>query len=823
MTKLSLEIGYENTATLFEAVMQISPIAMFIIDMQVAHFPFISVNPAFEHLTGYTVTEALGKNMSLLYGDDSEQFGLVKLRAAFHDVNQCEVVLRNYHKDGTQLLNHLQFSPVFDTADVPIYALGILRNINPTATVPPDIEESDNADLAEIIDEQEHSHLTYELVQEHNVLRTLINAVPDFLYAKDAESRFIFSNNSHLSSMGKGGLSEVFGKSDLDLFPSELANKFYADEQNLIKTGQPLLAIEESSLDVDGNLMWALTSKVPLKNEQGAVVGLIGVTHNITERKKAEDAIKVARDELEKRVYERTQELEQTNTELEQTNRKLKKQEHNLRLFSRAVKQSDNSIVITDMTGMIEYVNPKYNEKTGYTNEEVIGQYPSIISSGRTEKAVYTEMWDTILSGNVWYGEFLNKKKSGEEYWERAVITPIRNESGTFTHVLSIQEDVTENKQLIESLQYGQARLAEVQRIAHLGHWDWNIVTNDLYWSDEIYRIFGLEPQEFVGTYPAFMERIHPDDRDLVQTSVNQALEGLPYDIDHRIIQLDGTERIVHEEGEVLCDADGNPIRMLGIVQDITERKKREQAMQQLLNKLKRSNAELQEFAYITSHDLKAPLRAIGSLASWLISDYREQLDEQGQEYLDLLMGRAMRMETLISDILTYSRVERDIQSTSRVDLQQVVRSVINTLAPPPYIKIEIVQPLPSIHGEPTRLAQLFQNIISNAIKYMDKAEGLIAIDWSQKDTHWQFSITDNGIGIEERYFDKIFQVFQTLSPRDETESTGVGLAIVRKVVRLHEGEIWLKSQPGVGTTFYFTLAHSLKKMRKYTETTTDE
>jgi len=217
-------------------------------------------------------------------------------------------------------------------------------------------------------------------------------------------------------------------------------------------------------------------------------------------------------------------------------------------------------------------------------------------------------------------------------------------------------------------------------------------------------------------------------------------------------------------------------------------------------------NRELQDFAYIVSHDLKAPLRAVSQLAYWISEDYAEVLDEDGKENLNLLSGRVKRMDALINGILQYSRVGRAKEKQDKIDLDKTLPSIIETLAPPENIRITLKDELPEIVGNKTHMEQVFQNLIGNAIKFMDKPEGLITIGCRGEGSHWQFSIEDNGPGINPKYHDRIFKIFQTLSARDERESTGIGLTLVKKIIELYNGEVWVESDVGKGSSFVFTL-----------------
>jgi signal transduction histidine kinase len=240
--------------------------------------------------------------------------------------------------------------------------------------------------------------------------------------------------------------------------------------------------------------------------------------------------------------------------------------------------------------------------------------------------------------------------------------------------------------------------------------------------------------------------------------------------------------------------------------QEVVVRKRSERRQAQLLKELESANRELKDFAYIVSHDLKAPLRGIKTLSEWLSADYADKLSEQGKEQMGLLLRRVERMHNLIEGILQYSRVGRVKENRSVMNLNKVVADVIDMIVPPENITITVENELPTIEFEPTRIAQVFQNLMSNAIKYMDKPQGQIKIGCIEENGFWKFNVTDNGPGIEEKHFEKIFQLFQTLAPRDQVESTGVGLTITKKIVELYGGKIWIESKVGEGSTFFFTL-----------------
>ncbi|MBN1272559.1 MAG: HAMP domain-containing protein [Candidatus Aminicenantes bacterium] len=230
---------------------------------------------------------------------------------------------------------------------------------------------------------------------------------------------------------------------------------------------------------------------------------------------------------------------------------------------------------------------------------------------------------------------------------------------------------------------------------------------------------------------------------------------------------------------------------------------------------LERVNNELKEFAYVVSHDLKAPLRAISSLAEWIKADYADKIDEAGKEHLDLLTTRTARMQKLIDGVLAYSRAGRVKGKAKKVDLNNLIQTIIENLDPPENISISVENELPVLVCEETRIMQVFQNLLSNAIKFMDKPNGLIKIGCEKNNTFWRFSVADNGPGIEKKYHETIFKIFQTVSSKDEYDSTGVGLSVIKKTVELYGGKVWLESKVGKGTTFFFTFPQHIFSNRK--------
>jgi len=432
--------------------------------------------------------------------------------------------------------------------------------------------------------------------------------------------------------------------------------------------------------------------------------------------------------------------------------------------------------------------------------------------------------------------------------WIHTVKAPVKDERGNIIGILGIFWDITEYKRTAEDLRERERLLKEVESIANVGNWDWNIETGELLWSDEICRIFGLNPKEFGGTFEAFLESVHPEDRDRIKDSVNDALfKNMPYSIDHRIVLPDGSVRIVHEKAKVFFSDVGKPIRMIGAVQDITEckdmedelkkhrdhleelvkehtakfenlnmqlkrelaeRKRAEEKVKESLEELELSNTELEQFAYAASHDLQEPLRMVTSYVQLLQKRYKDNLDDDANDFINYAVGGATRMQKMIDGLLLYSRVQTRGKSFQPTDCSSVVRQAISNL------KIHIDEThaiiesdaLPTINADEMQLVRLFQNLIDNALKFHGPEVPRIQVSATKRANKWMFSVSDNGIGLDSKYKDRIFEIFQRLHGEEEYPGTGMGLSICKRIVERHGGQIWFDSDLGKGSIFYFTI-----------------
>ena len=363
-----------------------------------------------------------------------------------------------------------------------------------------------------------------------------------------------------------------------------------------------------------------------------------------------------------------------------------------------------------------------------------------------------------------------------------------------------------------EALREEERLLAESQRIAHVGSWSWElpIGTNVCTWTPETYRIFGVSPDAFVPSIDGLQSLIHPDDRAAMQAWIGACGSGKkPPDLEFRICLRDGGVRYVLGRGHLLRDAANKPVRMTGIAQDITERKLMEEAIRSDSEKLARSNEELERFAYVASHDLQEPLRMVASFTQLLSKRYSGKLDETADRYINFAVDGAKRMQELIGDLLAYSRLNSKELELRRTDCAAVVLEAMGNLQ----AAIEEsgasidVDPLPALWVDQGQLTQLFQNLLSNSIKFRRKEEcPRIHVSSVDSGAEWVISVQDNGIGMDTRHAERVFQIFQRLHTRTEYPGTGIGLAVCKKVVERHGGRLWVESEPGAGSTFRFTI-----------------
>ena len=389
------------------------------------------------------------------------------------------------------------------------------------------------------------------------------------------------------------------------------------------------------------------------------------------------------------------------------------------------------------------------------------------------------------------------------------------------TAVLSVFIGVLNNRRAYLETQVG-ARTAELQEQrqqledvivgTHVGTWQWNIQTGGFIVNECWAEIIGYRFDEI---FPVSLEKVkefvHPEDLPRLEQALDDTLQGLKplYDCQYRMQRRDGCWVWVQDLGRVMQRSSaGKPLRMSGTHADITERKESERVVKETLVELKRSNSELEHFAYVASHDLQEPLRMVVSYLQLIKRRYIGRLDADADEFIGFAVDGAQRMQSLINDLLAYSRVGTRGNPFAPTDCSDAVHRALANLQmilAETGAQIDCGQ-LPTVLADSSQLVQLFQNLVGNALKYRGSETPRIAIGAELRENEWLFSVGDNGIGIEPRYFERIFVIFQRLHSRSQHSGTGIGLAVCKKIVERHGGIIWVSSEPGTGSTFYFTI-----------------
>ena len=616
------------------------------------------VNDNFSQLSQYSTEELTGQDYRLLTGDNNFQEFAQKpwLTLARKKIWKGEVKTRS--KDGTDYWLDTTIFPFLNAKGKPIQYLAASFNI--TAR-----KETEAA-----------------LRQSEARFRLAVDNFPHPFFIYNAKRQFQFVNLEGLRRTEKP-LEELIGLTDEEIWSGEITSNYLPILQRAVETR----TIQTGECDITLPTVGSFTivvNYVPLFDEQGEISQILGITQDITDRKRAEFALQQLNQELEQRVQERTAKLQQTLGQLQAEIRVREQAEADLWESQQQLQAIlDNSpavIFVLDKQNRYLLSNRSYESLLSTTNEQLIG------------KSIY----------ELWGAEF------ADAY-------------------------ATVNKQVLD--------------------------------------------------------------------------QGIPIEVEEVGLLNDGLHTYLVNKFP-LVDANGVPYAVCGICTDITERKRGEQKLEQLTTDLKRSNQELEQFAYVASHDLQEPLRAITGFTQLLRQDYQNQLDESAQEYMNYIVDGATRMRQLIQDLLTYCRLGTDHQEFVPIDCNVVVRQAIANLEVAIADSNATVthESLPTLKADKTQLVQLFQNLISNAVKFRRDQPPQVHIHAQLRNQEWLFCVRGNGIGIESKYLTRIFEVFKRLHSRTEFPGTGIGLAICKKIIERHGGSIWAESQPELGTTFYFKI-----------------
>ncbi len=458
--------------------------------------------------------------------------------------------------------------------------------------------------------------------------------------------------------------------------------------------------------------------------------------------------------------------------------------------------------------------NPAWQRMLGYSAEELWGMHFSEYTHPE-DIAVDAELFGEMIAGKRDRYE-LEKRyicKDGGVIWGRLTVSMIRDATGEPQFTVGMIEDITERKRAEEALRRSEASLAEAQRIAHLGSWEWDLDTNELHWSDEAYHIYGFEPGGIAPTYETFWDLVHPEDREYVRIALRGALyEGQLYDIEHRIVRPDGETRAVHRQGHVVFDEAGRPVRMFGILYDITERKQAEEQKDALLTQVREALDLRNQFLSIASHELKTPVTLMKGYAQLLEGRARQKGDTDALKPLQVINRQVGRMTRLIDDLLDVSRIEsgRIKFEMASFDLAEALGEVVSEVAvsvPDYEFRMHAHATDVWVVGDRGRIQQVMTNLLTNAIKYSDECRH-IDVSLELRDEQVVISVTDYGIGIPAKQQSEVFGLYfrAANASTDNYGGLGMGLYISKRIIDRHGGTIGLVSEEGQGSTFYFSL-----------------
>jgi PAS domain S-box-containing protein len=487
----------------------------------------------------------------------------------------------------------------------------------------------------------------------------------------------------------------------------------------------------------------------------------------------------------------------------QQAEEELKESEERL---STLILNLDSGVLLEDENRKIVLTNKRFCDffEIPVSPEQLIGQDCS--SSAEESKWLFenpekfVKTIDGILTKReVVLGEELTMV-SGKIY-ERDYIPIFRN--GDYKGHLWKYRDVTLRRKYRKSIEAQRQKYRSIITNMNLGLLEVNINDEILMVNQSFEEMSGYTSSELLGKVASDIFTIDTD-KEIIQKENLERQKGHFNSYELKVKNKRGELRHWLISGAPNYNLNGEVIGSIGIHLDITDLKSLQLQKEILLKDLEKRNDELNEYAHVVSHDLKSPLRSINALIAWLKEDNKDRFDAVSLQNFALIESTLEKMEQLISNILNYSSLDAESTEREVVDLNEVLSDLEEILFIPDHINLKIAKPLPTLQGDKTKLQQLFQNLIGNAIKFCDKEEGLIEVDFEDMETHYQFYVKDNGMGIEKRYHEKIFKIFNYLNK--SKDSSGIGLSIVKKIVDLHEGKIWLESELNIGTTFYFTL-----------------
>ncbi len=625
-------------------------------------------------------------------------------------------------------------------------------------------------------------------LQQSNVfIDALLNAIPLPVFYKDIEGRYLGCNRAFEEFYGCTR-QELIGKNVFDIANKELAQLCHDKDLELLQHGG--LQIFESQIkDARGVVHDVVFHKAAFTDPNGSVCGLIGALTDITKRKQTEAALL----ESEKSLQSTLDGLSAHIAQLDASGTIL--------LVNKAWREFAQQNGLTTRSAF---------EGANYLKvcDEAAGEYSE-------EAALFAKGIRAVLAGQAdSYALEYPCHSPDKKRWFVGRVTIFPAEGPR--RVVVAHEDITKRKldedalklELAErrrveaALRETEGLLSEVQQIAHLGTWMYNPETEQFQWSDEIYRILGL-PVGSLKLFSEFMLCVHPEDYPVfVQAWNGLNDERSSVELEYRIVRPGGEIRYIHDYSIIKYDSNGKLLNSAALLLDITERKLAELA-------LRVKNAELERFTYTVSHDLRSPLVTIMTFMSHLVDDMAGSNTENIAQDMHYINTASEKMDQLLEELLHLSRIGRRVNPSVETPLQEIVQKALALVAgriDQRGVRVQVTQQLVMLYGDKVRLVEVFQNLVDNAVKFMgEQSDPIIEIGAEIKNGEIVLFVRDNGIGIDPQYMGQLFELFKKF--HHEIEGTGMGLALVKRIVELHGGRIWAESEGlGTGACFWFSL-----------------
>lgn len=636
---------------------------------------------------------------------------------------------------------------------------------------------------------QRAEHAARSLAISERFTRSVTDAIPGLVAYWDKDLRCRFANKAYLAWFGKAP-EALLGMHAKDLLNEDL----YRANEPYIKAALrgEVQQFERLITKANGEVSHAWASYVP-EVVDGVVQGFLAVVSDVTHLKLTEAALRA---EMQAR--------EATHALLSRSNEALHQAQRLGRIGSWAWQLYGDVVSWSDELFQILGCDPAQGTPSFASQAQL---YESE-SYARLQQAVQV----ALQTGEPYVLELVYRRPDGVQGWVEARGEIVCGASGQLTGLQGTVQDITQRKKTETALATESLRLANILEATQVGTWEWNVQTGQVKLNQRSAAMLGYQLEELgEQTIELRLKNTHPDDHRLSVAAAKKHFAGLTevYESEARMRHRDGRWVWILARGRVMTrTAAGEPEWMFGTHLDISERRGMDQRLADKTAELKRSNEELERFAYVASHDLQEPLRMVTSYGQLLMRRHQAELKPEAQTFVQYMVDGGQRAQVLIRDLLSLARLDSQAQPWQTLSMNDAVADALKQLR----LRVQetgavvTVDELPSVMADARQIGQLMSNLLGNALKFRGAAPPVVHVFASREADAWRISVRDNGIGIEPRHFERIFQLFQRLHLRSAYDGTGIGLAVCKKVVERHGGQIGVESTLGAGSTFSFTL-----------------